>query len=78
VSRTNFLVAQFFGAIVLTATKSKRAESSAANAAVVFAWMLVFLSALSAYIATRPLKDSAGYPVDDMTDQGSSIYSEDV
>jgi hypothetical protein len=50
--RTHTDAYQFFGAIVLTATKSKRAGTPAITACV-FAWMLVIMSAISAFLASR-------------------------
>eukprot|EP00173_Palmaria_palmata_P005232 Plantae.Rhodophyta-Palmaria_palmata.ctg8877.p1 GENE.Plantae.Rhodophyta-Palmaria_palmata.ctg8877~~Plantae.Rhodophyta-Palmaria_palmata.ctg8877.p1 ORF type:complete len:173 (-),score=18.85 Plantae.Rhodophyta-Palmaria_palmata.ctg8877:553-1071(-) len=54
----------FIGAIILSAVKAKAAKSGATTV-VVFAWMLVIFSALSAFLASRTSNYyQGGFPVE--------------
>lgn len=67
-------ISQFLGAIVLSAVKAKAAKGGATTV-VVFAWMLVIFSAISAFLATRTVSYRApnyneGHPVETDDDDG--------
>lgn len=53
--------------------KSGQAKSQATTV-VVFAWMLLIFSAISAYLASRPPDESVGFPVETDDMQGKTDY----
>lgn len=61
---------QFVGAVVLTATKASGAPT-AATITVVFAWMLMIMSALSSLISSRASKSAGSYGVG--SDRGDEV-----